>query len=117
MGKLTTHFLDIAHGRPGMGVAVSLFSVEGAARRLIGRFLTNADGRCDAPLLAGDELAIGIYELEFHIGDYFAGLGVSLSQPRFVDVVSLRFGVADAKAHYHVPLLASPWSYSTYRGS
>ncbi|MDZ4813789.1 MAG: hydroxyisourate hydrolase [Pseudomonadota bacterium] len=117
MGKLTTHFLDTAHGRPGMGVAISLFRIEADSRRLIGRFMTNSDGRCDAPLLAGDELVIGTYELDFHIGDYFAGLGVTLPQPRFVDVVPLRFGIADAKAHYHVPLLASPWSYSTYRGS
>lgn len=78
---------------------------------------TNDDGRCDAPLLEGDALAAGEYELVFHAGDYFAALGVALPAPRFVDRVVLRFGVADPGSHYHVPLLVSPWSYSTYRGS
>ncbi len=117
MGKLTTHILDTAHGRPGAGVSIALFRIEGDVRHRIGDFETNADGRCDAPLLAGDAFATGIYELVFHIGDYFARSGVALPQPRFIDIVPLRFGVADAGAHYHVPLLVSPWSYSTYRGS
>jgi 5-hydroxyisourate hydrolase len=117
VGKLTTHILDTAHGRPGVGVAIILFRIDGDARHLIDRFVTNADGRCDVPLLAGDALVAGVYELEFHIGDYFAMQGVSLAQPRFIDIVPLRFGIADASAHYHVPLLVSPWSYSTYRGS
>ncbi len=117
MGRLTTHILDTAHGRPGAGIAIALYRIEGAARSLIGRFISNADGRCDAPLLSGDAMVVGIYEIEFSIGDYFAALGVSLAQPRFIDVVPLRFGIADADGHYHVPLLASPYSYSTYRGS
>ena len=116
MGKLTTHVLDTAHGRPAAGVAIELFRA-GAVRVPLGRFLTNADGRCDAPLLQDDALAAGVYELDFHVGSYFAALGVAVAQPRFIDVVTLRFGIGDATAHYHVPLLASPYSYSTYRGS
>ena len=117
MGKLTTHVLDTAHGRPGAGIALSLHRLDGGERRLAGRHRTNADGRCDAPLLEGDALEAGTYELEFAVGDYFAALGVAMPAPRFLDVVTLRFGIADAAAHYHVPLLVSPWSYSTYRGS
>ena len=117
MGKLTTHILDTAHGRPGAGIAISLFRVEGKSRTLLGRFISNADGRCDAPLLHDADFKDGIYELDFAAGDYFAAAGVELPQPRFVDVVTLRFGIADAQAHYHVPLLVSPYAYSTYRGS
>lgn len=117
MGKLTTHVLDTAHGKPGAGVAIALYRREPSARLHLGNFVTNADGRCDAPLLEGGALIAGTYEIDFHIGDYFAALGLALPQPRFVDVVTLRFGIADAHAHYHVPLLASPYSYSTYRGS
>jgi 5-hydroxyisourate hydrolase len=117
MGKLTTHVLDTAHGTPGAGIAVSLYRCEAAGRALIARTTTNADGRCDAPLLADAACSVGVYELDFAIGDYFAARGVVVPEPRFVDVVTLRFGIADAEAHYHVPLLASPFSYSTYRGS
>ena len=117
MGKLTTHILDTAHGRPGAGIALALFRIDGGQRSALGRFTSNADGRCDAPLLEGDALAAGVYELDFAIGDYFAAAGVTLAQPPFLDVVTLRFGIADASAHYHVPLLVSPFSYSTYRGS
>ncbi|WP_206952111.1 hydroxyisourate hydrolase [Trinickia acidisoli] len=117
MGKLTTHVLDTAHGRPGAGIAVELFKLDGDARRSIARTVTNDDGRCDKPLLEGDAMAVGEYELVFHAGDYFAAVGVSVPQPRFVDRVVLRFGIADVAAHYHVPLLVSPWAYSTYRGS
>jgi 5-hydroxyisourate hydrolase len=117
MGKLTTHVLDTAHGRPGASMALALFRVDGGTRRELGRFTTNADGRCDAPLLEGAALAAGTYELEFGVGDYYARTGVGMSQPRFLDIVVLRFGVADAGAHYHVPLLVSPYGYSTYRGS
>ena len=117
MGKLTTHILDTAHGRPGAGIAISLFRIDHARRIALGHFVSNADGRCDTPLLQGDALDAGTYELDFAAGDYFAALGVAVPQPRFVDVVTLRFGIADASAHYHVPLLASPYSYSTYRGS
>lgn len=112
MGKLTTHVLDTARGVPGRGIAIELFRVEAGARKALGRFVTNADGRCDGPLLEGAGLVAGVYELDFAIGDYF-----DAAQPRFLDIVTLRFGIADAAAHYHVPLLASPWSYSTYRGS
>ena len=117
MGKLTTHILDTAHGRPGQGIAIALHRVVEHGRELISRHTTNADGRCDAPLLADAALRAGTYELDFFVGDYFAALGLELPQPRFLDVVTLRFGIADAMAHYHVPLLVSPYSYSTYRGS
>jgi 5-hydroxyisourate hydrolase len=117
MGKLTTHVLDTANGRPGAGIRIELHALAGDARRLLKTALTNRDGRCDAPLLEGAEFVAGEYELVFHAGDYFAANGAALPQPRFVDRVVLRFGVADADAHYHVPLLVSPWSYSTYRGS
>lgn len=109
--------LDTAHGRPGANIQVELFALSGDTRRAIKTTLTNDDGRCDAPLLEGAELETGEYELVFHAGDYFAALGVNVPEPRFVDRVVLRFGIADAAAHYHVPLLVSPWAYSTYRGS
>jgi 5-hydroxyisourate hydrolase len=121
MGKLTTHVLDTAHGRPGDGIRVELYLLENrngaTTQHLLKQLVTNADGRCDAALLEGDALRAGEYELLFHAGDYFAALGVRVPAPRFVDRVVLRFGIADATAHYHVPLLVSPWSYSTYRGS
>ncbi|CAB3769562.1 5-hydroxyisourate hydrolase [Burkholderia sp. MSh2] len=117
MGKLTTHVLDTAHGRPGAALKVDLYALDGESRRAIKTVLTNSDGRCDEPLLEGAALAAGEYELVFHAGDYFASLGVKVPEPRFVDRVVLRFGIADATSHYHVPLLVSPWSYSTYRGS
>jgi len=117
MGKLTTHVLDTAHGRPGTDIAIALYRCTAAGRELIAHPRTNSDGRCDAPLLADAAFVVGTYELDFAAGDYFAALGVQLAQPRFVDVVTLRFGIADATAHYHVPLLVSPFSYSTYRGS
>ncbi len=117
MGKLSTHVLDIAHGKPGAGVKVALFSVGPAGRQLLTTALTNADGRCGAPLLEGAAMLAGQYELVFHAGDYFAGLGLDLPRPRFIDQVSVAFGIADAEQNYHVPLVVSPWSYSTYRGS
>jgi 5-hydroxyisourate hydrolase len=117
MGKLTTHVLDTANGRPGAGIKVELFALAGDTRRALKTTRTNDDGRCDEPLLEGDALVAGEYELVFGAGDYFASIGTQVPQPRFVDRVVLRFGVADAAAHYHVPLLVSPWSYSTYRGS
>ena len=112
MGKLSTHVLDIAHGRPAAGVAIALYRCEASGRRKLGEFRTNADGRCDAPLLEGAALQPGTYELDFAIGDYFA-----TAAPRFLDVVTLRIGIADSGDSYHVPLLASPHAYSTYRGS
>jgi 5-hydroxyisourate hydrolase len=118
MGRLTTHVLDTARGRPAAGVAVELARLGGDGRRAVLRSLvTNADGRTDAPLLDGDELETGGYELVFAVGDYFAGGRVETASPPFLDRVPVRFGIADADAHYHVPLLVSPWSYSTYRGS
>lgn len=117
MSKLTTHVLDTAHGKPGAGIRVHLFRVRDGAREPLGTFTTNSDGRCDTPLLQGDAFQVGVYELDFHAGDYFAKLGARTTEPRFVDVVTLRFGIGDAWHHYHVPLLVSPWSYSTYRGS
>jgi 5-hydroxyisourate hydrolase len=117
MGKLTTHVLDTAHGKPGKAVAVSLFKVVDNSRRLIVNAVTNADGRCDQPLMEGASMQAGVYELDFAMGAYFGTMGAVQSQPPFLDVVTLRFGVADASQNYHVPLVATPWSYSTYRGS
>lgn len=115
MGKLTTHVLDTASGKPAAGMRFALRRAgEGAP---ILSSATNADGRCDAPLLAGDDLLPGRYELAFEVGAYFRAQGLDLPEPPFLDVVTLAFGVADATAHYHVPLLVSPWAYSTYRGS
>lgn len=117
MGKLSTHVLDITQGKPGAGVAVELYAVEGANRVLLRSAVTNQDGRCDAPLLAGDDMRAGRYELVFSAGDYFARQGVSMPEPRFIDRVTIAFGIADPAQNYHVPLVVSPWAYSTYRGS
>jgi 5-hydroxyisourate hydrolase len=116
MGKLTTHVLDTANGCPGNQIDITLFAVTDGVPRQLVQTCTNHDGRCDAPLLDG-ELTPGIYELHFDAGGYFARLGTELPVPPFVETVVLRFGIADPAAHYHVPLLVSPWSYSTYRGS
>lgn len=117
MGKLTTHVLDTALGRPGAGMTIDVFAVDGDARRLLGTAITNADGRCDAPLVEGADFVIGQYELVFYAGDYFFTAGLGLPAPNFLDRVVVRFGVSDATADYHVPLLVSPWAYTTYRGS
>ena len=117
MGKLSTHVLDTAHGRPGAGVRLELYGIDGVTRTLIKTALTNLDGRCGAPLLEGEALQAGQYELVFHAGDYFAAQGVDLPEPRFLDRVTIAFGIADASQNYHVPLVMTPWSYSTYRGS
>jgi 5-hydroxyisourate hydrolase len=114
--SLTTHVLDTAHGRPAAGMMVELWRVDGA-RTLLARVQTNANGRTDAPLLAGDEAAVGVYELVFAVGDYFRAQGLALPDPAFLEQVPIRLGLADPAAHYHVPLLCSPWAYSTYRGS
>jgi 5-hydroxyisourate hydrolase len=116
MGRLTTHVLDTAHGCPGADMRIELFRL-GEGRERIAAATTNADGRCERPLLEGAALAAGIYELVFHAGDYFAGLGLKLPNPRFLDRVTIRFGIASPAEHYHVPLLISPYAYSTYRGS
>lgn len=117
MGRLTTHVLDTAHGKPAAEVLIWLYRIEASGARMrLGSFTTNDDGRCDQPLLDGAAFAIGTYELEFHAGDYFARIGVQQAEPKFLDVVTIRFGIA-ADQHYHVPLLISPFAYSTYRGS
>lgn len=116
MGKLTTHILDTAHGKPAAGVAVRLFSI-GSERILLKSDTTNSDGRLDTPLLEGSTMAVGTFEIEFDIGEYFRKLKVPMDDPAFVDEVVLRFGIAKVDQHYHVPLVATPWSYSTYRGS
>jgi 5-hydroxyisourate hydrolase len=118
-GRLTTHVLDTAQGQAAAGVAIELWRLDPNSedRRLLMTTRTNADGRTDAPLLAGDELIAGSYELIFAVGAYFADQPVATATPPFLDRVPLRFGIADPSAHYHVPLLVSPWAYSTYRGS
>ncbi|WP_104204733.1 hydroxyisourate hydrolase [Billgrantia saliphila] len=117
MGRLTTHVLDTAQGRPGEGIRIEVFRLEGDKRTSLKTVTTNDDGRCDSPILEGDDFAAGQYELVFHAGDYLRRQGIQADEPRFLDVIPLRFGVADASQHYHVPLLLSPYGYSTYRGS
>jgi 5-hydroxyisourate hydrolase len=117
MGRLTTHVLDTARGVPGSGIAVTLYRSLDEQYALIRDAMTNADGRCDEPLLEGGAFAKGRYRLVFAMGAYFAKTGLTLPDPPFVDEVVIDFGIADSSAHYHVPLLASPWSWSTYRGS
>ncbi|UVE19304.1 hydroxyisourate hydrolase [Pseudomonas sp. LS44] len=117
MGRLTTHVLDAAHGCPGSEIKVELYRVDGARQELVATALTNHDGRLDAPILQGDAYRSGVYQLHFHAGDYYRARGVALPNPAFLDVVVLRFGIDAGQEHYHVPLLISPYSYSTYRGS
>lgn len=117
MGRLSTHVLDTANGKPARGVAVALFALDGGSRRVLVETVTNADGRTDAPLMTGDAFRPGSYELAFHVGDYFRALGSATAEPPFLDIVPVRFTIAEPDGHYHVPLLVSPWSYSTYRGS
>lgn len=116
MGMLTTHVLDTYHGAPAAGVAVELTRL-GPTRETVVRTTTNADGRCGKPLLEGDTMRTGQYELAFDLESYFRAKGLALPTPPFLSTVVIRIGIADAGANYHVPLLASPWSYSTYRGS
>lgn len=117
-GRLSTHVLDTHSGRPAAGVAIELLelSVSGEPR-VIARGMSNRDGRTDAPLIRERPLPIGRYELRFHVGDYFARLKARQDDPPFLDVVPVRFAIAEPEGHYHVPLLVTPWSYSTYRGS
>ena len=117
MGRLTTHVLDAAHGCPGSAIRVALYRVEGEILVKIAETVTNLDGRCDAPLLQGDDYRSGVYQLQFGAGAYYRAKGVSLGDQAFLDEVVLRFGIDAAQEHYHVPLLISPYSYSTYRGS
>jgi 5-hydroxyisourate hydrolase len=117
MGKLSTHVLDTARGRPAAGVSIELLVADGDRWVPLRQATTNADGRTDAPLLQDDALRAGRYRLVFGAGDYFRRTGVALPDPPFVDRVTLDFGIAEAGGHYHVPLLVSPWAWSTYRGS
>jgi len=116
-GKLTTHVLDNATGRPAAGMVIELFSLQNEGKTLLKSVVTNNDGRCDGPLLEGDAFALGTYELEFAVGEYYRGLIVSSANPPFLDIVPVRFGISEKTSHYHVPLLVSPFAYSTYRGS
>ena len=115
-GYLTTHVLDTARGCPAPGLKIVLYRIDGDTRVLIGETVTNADGRSDQPILPQDQFAPGTYELEFHAGDYLRATGQAGAEPLFLDRVPLRFGMSAAD-HYHVPLLLSPYGYSTYRGS
>lgn len=115
MGRLTTHVLDTSSGMPAAGLAVTLRRADDGTA--VARIVTNEDGRADAPLIEGDAMRAGIYELTFEAGPYFERQGLSLPEPKFLDEVVIRFGIAEPSRHYHVPLLLSPFGYSTYRGS
>ena len=115
-GYLTTHVLDTARGQPARGMTVVLFRLQGRARQEIARLVTNDDGRTDSQILPQDQFATGSYELEFHAGDWMDATGIPPESPRFLDVIPIRFGMSQ-QDHYHVPLLISPFGYSTYRGS
>ena len=116
MGRLTTHVLDVARGRPGAGITIELYAFDGE-RRFLRATTTGEDGRCPRPLLEGDAMVKGAYELVFHAGDYFRDAGIELADLPFFDRVVIRFGIASPEQHYHVPLLLSPYGYTTYRGS
>jgi 5-hydroxyisourate hydrolase len=116
-GYLTTHVLDTASGAPAAGIKIALYRISGDTRAKIAEAQTNADGRTDAPSLAAADFATGIYELIFFAGDYLRASGAKLPDPLFLDQIPIRFGMDDPQAHYHVPLLLSPFGYSTYRGS
>lgn len=115
-GRLTTHVLDTASGRPAAGLRIALYRVSGNSHRKVKEVVTNSDGRCDAPLLEGKAFQTGQYELVFFAGDYLRATGAALPDPLFLDQIPIRFGMAE-HTHYHVPLLISPFGYSTYRGS
>lgn len=117
MGKLTTHVLDTAQGIPAERVDITLYRVDESGRQDVARGKTNTDGRLDRPLLEGDAFEAARYELEFDIGTYFHHQPLDVSEPPFLGIVTIRFGIAAPDEHFHVPLLVSPWAYSTYRGS
>ena len=117
MGKLSTHVLDTTSGSPAIGMALTLHRINEDGRELIKTVVTNGDGRTDKPLLSSDEMKVGRYELTFFVEDYFKHKLVAVDSPAFLDEVPIRFAISDAAANYHVPLLVTPWSYSTYRGS
>ena len=116
MARLSTHVLDTAKGKPAANLKIELYQVT-PMHQLLKTVVTNPDGRTDEPLLSGDTIPIGTYELIFHAGDYLRASDVSLPEPAFLDEIVIRFGIAEASGHYHVPLLLSPFGYSTYRGS
>jgi 5-hydroxyisourate hydrolase len=116
-GYVTTHVLDAGRGVPAAGMRIDLFEVDGESRRLLRTVTTNADGRTDGPVIPKGELKVGTFELLFHAGAYLDAAGAPGESPRFLDLVPIRFGIADTEEHYHVPLLLAPYSYSTYRGS
>lgn len=116
-GKLTTHVLDTASGKPASGLEITLYSAGDWGLTELKKVTTNSDGRCDQPLLEADEFKKGTYELHFAAGDYLRAAGNQLPEPAFLDLVPIRFGIADEESHYHVPLLISAYSFSTYRGS
>lgn len=116
-GYLTTHVLDTARGIPAEGIAIALYRVSGNSHKKIAEAVTNADGRTDSPILPQGKFKTGTYELIFFTGDYLDRTGQSGGDPKFLDQIPIRFGIDDADAHYHVPLLLSPFGYSTYRGS
>jgi 5-hydroxyisourate hydrolase len=117
MGHLTTHVLDTVAGLPAAGVRIDVHALPVSGEpTLLGTVLTGQDGRCPGPLIAGDAFRAGRYSLTFHVGEYFRGRGIALPEPAFIEDALIRIGVAHADQHYHVPLLASPWSYSVYRG-
>jgi 2-oxo-4-hydroxy-4-carboxy-5-ureidoimidazoline decarboxylase len=116
-GRLSTHVLDTHAGKPAAGMRIELYEIAASATSLLTETVTNADGRTDAPLISGGPLRAGHYELRFHVGAYFAKRNVALAKPAFLGVVPVRFAIAEPEGHYHVPLLVTPWSYSTYRGS
>ncbi|WP_100397823.1 hydroxyisourate hydrolase [Bacillus sp. FJAT-44742] len=117
MSSLTTHILDLTHGTPAHNVEIHLSQVNNNHLTLLSSAVTNEDGRLPEPLLSEEEMKAGEYELLFHIGDYFRNKEVQDDDPRFLDKVSVRFGISDPSSHYHVPLLVSPWGYQVYRGS
>jgi 5-hydroxyisourate hydrolase len=117
LGKLTTHILDTALGCPARDIRIELLRVEGQMREKISETRTNDDGRCDAPILEGGAFKAGVYELVFHVGTYLDSQGIDLPEPKFLDEIVIRFGISDLEQHYHVPLLLSPFSYATYKGS
>ena len=114
---MSTHVLDTMHGGPAAGMEVALYTTAGDEATLVKRFTLNSDGRSDGPLYDNNSLKTGTYRLVFDVAGYFKARGVKLPEPNFLNKVQLDFGVAHADQHYHVPLLVSPWSYSTYRGS
>ena len=117
MGRLSTHVLDTGAGKPAEGISWALYRINDDIREGIRYGITNHDGRTDAPLLDGDAVVAGTYELVFEVGDYFRNQGVKITDPPFLDSIPLRFSISDAAQNYHVPLLVTPYSYSTYRGS